>query len=543
MRFAIAAALGAAALAALTAASHAHEGHDHGPQPAVTQSDAAPRGEAASSAFELVAVAHGAELAIYLDRFATNEPVPDAHVEIETPDGPAVATAANGAYRIKAAWLAKPGHVDLIVTVTAGGATDVLPLSIDIPDRTSTTPVSDGLAARISALLQPATAVAAGFGLMLGIALMSFGRRRRDSAAALLLAAAFVTAGGNGWAQENQAPVLDVGTDRAARAANGAVFVPKPIQRVFGLRTVVTESASHPRSIELPGRIIPDPNASGYVQTSVGGRLSAPPDGFPRLGTAVRQGDVLAQVTPPMQAIDVSDMRQRQGELDQQIDIVQRRLARYERLAPSGAIPLAQLEETRFELQGLKDRRSALDTVRRSTEALVAPVSGVVAEGTPIAGQMAQPNAVVFHVIDPTRLWVEALSFDVMAPAQSATAIMANGRTLPLAFRGSGLADRNQSIPIHFAVTGAINGLRAGQFVTVFVKTGEEKRGIAIPRASLVRSANGQDIVYVHTAPERYEQRSVHVEPLDGDRVLISAGLEAGQRVVVQGAQLLDHVR
>jgi hypothetical protein len=319
--------------------------------------------------------------------------------------------------------------------------------------------------------------------------------------------------------------------------------VPKPIQRVFGLRTVVTESASHPRSIELPGRIIPDPNASGYVQTSVGGRLSAPPDGFPRLGTAVRQGDVLAQVTPPMQAIDVSDMRQRQGELDQQIDIVQRRLARYERLAPSGAIPLAQLEETRFELQGLKDRRSALDTVRRSTEALVAPVSGVVAEGTPIAGQMAQPNAVVFHVIDPTRLWVEALSFDVMAPAQSATAIMANGRTLPLAFRGSGLADRNQSIPIHFAVTGAINGLRAGQFVTVFVKTGEEKRGIAIPRASLVRSANGQDIVYVHTAPERYEQRSVHVEPLDGDRVLISAGLEAGHRVVVQGAQLLDHVR
>ena len=350
-------------------------------------------------------------------------------------------------------------------------------------------------------------------------------------------------ASGNAEAQESQAPTLDVGTDRAARAANGAVFVPKPIQRIFGLRTVVTESASHPRSIELPGRIIPDPNASGYVQTSVGGRLSAPPDGFPRLGTAVRQGDVLAQVTPPMQAIDVSDMRQRQGELDQQIDIVQRRLARYERLAPSGAIPFAQLEETRFELQGLKDRRSALDTVRRTTEALVAPVSGVVAEGTPIAGQMAQPNAVIFHIIDPARLWVEALSFDVMAPAQSASATMANGRTLPLAFRGSGLADRNQSIPIHFAVTGAIDGLRAGQFVTVFATTGEEKRGIAIPRASLVRSANGQDLVYVHIAAEQFEQRSVHVEPLDGERVLISAGIEPGQRVVVQGAELLDHVR
>jgi multidrug efflux pump subunit AcrA (membrane-fusion protein) len=321
------------------------------------------------------------------------------------------------------------------------------------------------------------------------------------------------------------------------------VFVPKPIQRIFGLRTRVTETGVHPRSVELPGRIIPDPNASGYVQTSVGGRLSAPPDGFPRLGTPVRQGDVLAQVTPPMQAIDVSDMRQRQGELDQQIDIVQRRLARYERLSPSGAIPFAQLEETRFELQGLKDRRSALDTIRRSTEALAAPVSGVVAEGTPIAGQMAQPNAVVFHIIDPARLWVEALSFEAMASANSASAVSANGRILPLEFRGSGLADRNQTIPVHFAMLGAIDGLRAGQFVNVFVATGEEKHGIAIPRASLVRSANGQDLVYVHVAAERFEPRPVHIEPLDGERVLVSAGIEPGQRVVMQGAELLDHVR
>ena len=74
------------------------------------------------------------------------------------------------------------------------------------------------------------------------------------------------------------------------------------------------------------------------MQAAVGGRLSPPPGGFPRLGTRVKKGDVLAYVTPPMQAIDVSDMRQRQGELDQQISIVERRLARYEPLAPSGAV-------------------------------------------------------------------------------------------------------------------------------------------------------------------------------------------------------------
>jgi RND family efflux transporter MFP subunit len=301
--------------------------------------------------------------------------------------------------------------------------------------------------------------------------------------------------------------------------------------------------ASHPRTIELPGRIIPDPNTSGYVQASVGGRLSAPSGGFPRLGTPVRTGDVLAYVTPPMQAIDVSDMRQRQGELDQQISIVARRVTRFETLLPGGAVSRVQLDEARLELEGLKERRASLDHIRRQPEALIAPVNGVVAEGTPVAGQMAQPNAVIFQIVDPAQLWVEALSFDPVAGQVAASAIAANGRPLPLSFRGSGLADRNQSIPVHFAVEGETGGLRAGQFVTVMATNGELKEGIAIPRGSLLRSPNGQDMVYVHTRAERFEPRPVRIEPLDGERVLAVAGLEPGQRVVVQGAELLHNVR
>lgn len=78
----------------------------------------------------------------------------------------------------------------------------------------------------------------------------------------------------------------------------------------------MTTQAVHRRTVELPGRIIADPNASGYVQTALGGHLSPPPSGFPRLGTPVKRGDILAYVAPPVQTIDVSDMRQRQGELD-----------------------------------------------------------------------------------------------------------------------------------------------------------------------------------------------------------------------------------
>jgi membrane fusion protein, heavy metal efflux system len=167
----------------------------------------------------------------------------------------------------------------------------------------------------------------------------------------------------------------------------------------------------------------------------------------------------------------------------------------------------------------------------------------VVAEGTPVVGQIAQPNAIIFQIIDPGHLWIEALSFDAIADSQHASAVTSGGRTLSLRPRGSGLADRSQSIPIHFAIEGDVAGLRAGQFVTVLVTTNDQKEGIAIPRTSVVRGANGQDFVFEHVAAEQFMQRAVRVEPLDGDRVLVLAGLAPATRVVVQGAELLDHVR
>jgi hypothetical protein len=37
--------------------------------------------------------------------------------------------------------------------------------------------------------------------------------------------------------------------------------------------------------------------------------------------------------------------------------------------------------------------------------------------------------------------------------------------------------------------------------------------------------------------------REVRVEPLDGERVLIVAGVEAGRRIVTGGAELLNQIR
>jgi hypothetical protein len=490
-------ALGAAALAFAAGAAplSAHEGHGGGASSPSPLAIVTPRGEAASDLFELVAIAQGGELVLYLDRFATNEPVEGATLEVETPAGPSSAQARPGEpYRLAAPWSANPGSYDLIVSVAKDGVADVLPLRLVVPQANAngaaaaaTPGAADGGARGL--WIGAGSALA---GVVAGLALAGL-LRRRNVAAALLVAAAFAMSGSGTQAQDNgsAAAIGLASRDLAHRLPDGSVFMPKGTQRILAIRTAMTEAAAHRRAVELPGRIIPDPNSSGYVQAAVGGRLSPPPGGFPRLGTPVKKGDVLAYLEAPLQAIDVSDMRQRQGELDQQISIV----------------------------------------------------DGVIAEGTPVAGQIAQPNAVIFNIVDPSCLWVEALTFDPLAEVQGATARLNSERSYPLAFKGAGFAGRNQSIPVQFAVEGDVSGLRAGQFVAVLVTTREEKTGVAIPRAGVVRSANGQDVVYEHVAAERFEPRAVRIEPLDGERVFVVSGLAAGKRIVVQGAELLGQVR
>ena len=548
-------ALAALLLVVASTGAYAHDGDHTSSQPVSIAST--PRAEAASENFELVAVARHGVLTIYLDRLRSNDPVAGATVTVETPAGSLDATAEHdGTYWLAAPWSAQSGRHDLIFTVTSSDSAEVLTGTLEVPPALG--PDAEGSTPSLtsSAFLRgwkdlivggnPALIGAAMGGFILGALVMGArGRRKRAPTAALLATfVALVAPTAGAHEGDEHAAVARAGErDLAKRLADGSLFVPKPTQRLLAVRTDITASAVHHRTIELPGRIIPDPNASGYVQASAGGRLSAPEAGFPRLGTRVNKGDVLAYVTPPVPTVDVSDMRQRQGELDQQLSIVERRIARFEPLAQKGVVAQVQLDEARIELQGLKDRRSALDRVRAEPEALAAPVPGVIAEINAVAGQMAQPSALLFQIMEPTRLWVEALSFDSLTGDQTAIAKTGTGRVLQLGYQGAGFADRNQAVPVHFRIDGDTSGLRAGQFVTVLSATHEQKEGIAVPRASVVRSQNGQDLVFEHRSAERFEPRAVRVEPLDGERVLVVSGLKPGVRIVTQGAELLDQVR
>lgn len=531
----------------------AHDGHDHGDQAKVApMAGLAPRVEAHSGAFELVALLRDGELIIHLDHYETNAPIGNAEIAVETSAGSVVAKANGDTYRLAAPW-AKAGAHELIFTVTSGAQVEILAGTLTVPASAaeSVSGFRSVLPPALSRLIERITgawamlAVAAG-GFMTGLIAAMLLRRPAGGAAAVLLfllllgmpRAVSAHEGLNG--NEGLAPPVG---ESAQRLADGALVVPKSVQRILAIRTLVATAATHAKTVELPGRVIPDPNASGLVQASVSGRLSPPAGGFPRLGTVVKAGDLLAYVTPPLQAIDVSDMRQKAGELEQQITIVERRVARLQLLTPSGAAAQVTLDEAILELKGLRERRASLDKVRGEPERLIAPVSGVVAAANAVAGQIAETNAIVFQIVDPSRLWIEALTFSILPDAQRATARTGEGRKLALSFQGAGLSDRSQAIPVHFAIEGAEKGLRVGQLVTVLAATGEETKGIALPRASILRSANGQTILFEHTSGERFEPRIVRVEPLDAERVVVLDGLTPARRVVVQGAELLNQIR
>lgn len=93
---------------------------------------AAPRVEARSELFELVAQLRGGEFTILVDRYATNEPVLGAKLEVESGSVKAVATyrAAPGDYVVTdpafVKSLAAPGEHPLVFTLVAGQDADLL---------------------------------------------------------------------------------------------------------------------------------------------------------------------------------------------------------------------------------------------------------------------------------------------------------------------------------------------------------------------------------------------------------------------------------
>ncbi|MBT9520943.1 MAG: HlyD family efflux transporter periplasmic adaptor subunit [Dechloromonas sp.] len=331
----------------------------------------------------------------------------------------------------------------------------------------------------------------------------------------------------------------------AIRLPDGSIFVPKSAQRQLSLRTRAALKGEFPRTVELNGRIIADPNAGGRVQTFQSGRIEAGPNGLAVLGQRVKKGQILAWLQPAATALERGTQQSVLAELAAQESVLERRLARLKQL--EGSVPQKDIEQAEIELAAFKKRKNAVGG-SLGREALVAPVTGVVSAANAAVGQVVDAREVVFEVIDPQRLAVEALAYDplLLDGLGKASAPIAGG-VLDLAFVGLGRTLKDQAMPVLFRVQVPKNGdlpaVAVGQTLKVLAQTKASQAGVSIPAAAVVRNAANESVVWVHESAERFVSRKVKAAALDGHSVAVTDGLSGGERVVVQGAAALAQIR
>ncbi len=202
-------------------------------------------------------------------------------------------------------------------------------------------------------------------------------------------------------------------------------------------------------------------------------------------------------------------------------------------------------EQAKAELDSLRGRVNAVAGSVGTRDVLVSPADGVIATSNAVAGQVVDARELVFEIVDPKRLRVEALAFDAaIANDVSAAYIMVGDKRAPLTFLGAARSLREQALPMSFRAEGAaLSQLAVGQPVKVFIQTATKVKGIAVPAGAVVKNPSNQSIVWVKTDVERYSPRVVTVETLDGTTVGVIAGLQADERVVTVGASLINQIR
>jgi len=366
------------------------------------------------------------------------------------------------------------------------------------------------------------------------------------TATLLWLSSAAAAPGAHGPNGEHlSAPGAAVSPAGLARLPDGSVNVPKAAQRRMAIRTVLAPASDAAATVEMPGRVIMDPNASGRVQSVHGGRVEPGPRGLPVAGQAVKKGEVLAYVRHHAEPYALGAQQAQLAELRAQRQLAEQRVQRLDGL--EGTVPRKEIDAARSEAASLAERERSIGNSLVARESLTAPVSGVIARADAVVGQVVEPRDVLFEVVDPARMLVEATTADAKVAASVAGASLQGLPEVSLRLLGASRSLRDGVLPLTFAVSpvkaGSALTVVIGQPVTVVAQSKERIKGVVLPAQAVVRNPSNEPIVWIKSGAERFIPQPVQFRPLDASTVVVTQGLSADNRVVVQGAPLIAQIR
>lgn len=336
---------------------------------------------------------------------------------------------------------------------------------------------------------------------------------------------------------------VTVTSDRPQRLPDGRVFIPKTSQYTLGLRTLMAVSASHAKTLVLNGHVQADPSAYGVVAATGNGRLSAPDKGFPALGSSVKKGQLLGWIEPVFDPIEHGRQTQQIADLNGRIAVLQDRTNRFKGL--EDYVPKNEREQVAAELAAARQSRQELMGSLNKRQELRAPISGQLAQIHAPMGSVLTAGQLIFTLIDTSRLQIEALGFDLqlVRDIHAASARTARGDILALTPLGAGVQLKEQALPILFRVDSGAKALAVGEPLEVNVQVGGKIQGFALPLTALVNHPQGGSGVWLMMGPEFFQLHRVVTQPLDASHVVITQGVQAGDRVVVERAALISQIR
>lgn len=176
---------------------------------------------------------------------------------------------------------------------------------------------------------------------------------------------------------------------------------------------------------------------------------------------------------------------------------------------------------------------------------LTSPISGIVVERNATVGATVGSDANVFKIVDISSVWIDANVFEkdlarVKLGQQvnvSVTAFPGSVFTGKVILVSTVVDPDTRSVKVRTEVPNRDARLKPDMFANVEIVTDVNRTAISIPQSALLNDG-GQSVVFV-AAGSGFDKRPVTPGIQSDDRIEITGGLKAGDKVVIKGNYLL----
>lgn len=534
----------------------AHGGEDHGGGPAPTGAGRAYFvTQAVSDKYELVLhyeplkPGEAGTLRLYINEFNTNRPVEGATLQLSSPGEAkltfAVKPTGKGIYELTGTFPA-PKTYALTVSLNAKPGADLMLLpgievGKELPSVATTTPTQP------AAHWYENTLVLLGGGLVLGMGLMFLLMRLRNRRVAASIAVLLGMLPTANW----QPATAHGGEDHGGAATGGAgtsntFTIPKETQFLFGILTQRLQTGDQAQTTTVAGTVIPSSTGQAVVQSPQVGRLTSL---LVRVGQTVSKGQTLAIVEQTIDAATQVNLQSERNTLQAELQVARKEFDRLKSI--EDIIAKRDLTEAEARLNRAQANLKVFTSIAQGGNArsisLRAPVSGIVGPFTSAIGATVNVGETLFTITNLGKIYLEAQVFDkdlaVLGSAKSfgrsdvsVTGVNDAGKsgTARLLSQAQTINASNQSQRLLFEMDNAGGAFKIGEFVTIRVQSATATRGLSVPNAAL-SELNGKPVVFIKDSPEVVSVVYVTTGADNGQTTLITAGIEADERVVVSG--------